>query len=104
MDLIIIVAIAENNIIGNNNEIPWFKDEELRKVDMKHFRSLTLGHPIILGRVTYESILKSLGKPLPDRTNIVVSKKVDLERRKSVIICKNIMDAIENATNLGRSG
>lgn len=99
-NIIIIAAVAQNNIIGNNDEIPWFKDEELRKADMKHFRSLTLGHPIIIGRVTYESIIKHLGKPLPDRTNIVVSGRGDLEQREGVIVCKDIFGAIDRAQEL----
>ncbi|MBI2632298.1 dihydrofolate reductase [Candidatus Pacearchaeota archaeon] len=99
MDLIIIAAIARNNVIGNNSEIPWFEDDEIRKADMKHFRSLTFGHPIIFGRVTYESILQRIGKPLEGRTNIVVSGR-GIEHRDEVIVCKDIFDAMDYAQKL----
>jgi dihydrofolate reductase len=61
----IIVAMAENRVIGANNTLPWHLPADLR-----HFRRLTTGHHIIMGRKNYESI----GKPLPDRINIVVSR------------------------------
>jgi dihydrofolate reductase len=61
----IIVAMAKNRTIGINNTLPWRCPE-----DLKHFKSLTMGHHIIMGRKTYESI----GKPLPGRTTVVVSR------------------------------
>ncbi len=66
--LSIIVAKAKNNIIGKNNQIIWNLPE-----DLKHFRELTTGHTIIMGRKTYES----LGKPLPDRKHIIFSQNPD---------------------------
>ena len=65
----IVVAIALNRVIGNNGELPWHLP-----ADLKHFKSLTTGHPVIMGRKTFESILKQLGKPLPDRLNIVITE------------------------------
>ena len=70
MKLALIVAMSENNVIGINNKLPWHLPEDLR-----YFKHITLGKPIILGRKTYDSI----GKPLPGRTNIVVSRRADLE-------------------------
>src|SRR5690606_35473785 len=61
-----IVAMSENRVIGNKNALPWHLPE-----DLKHFKSTTMGKPIIMGRLTFESI----GKPLPGRTNIVVSRQ-----------------------------
>src|SRR5437868_12144725 len=61
----LIVAMAENRVIGRDNALPWRLSNDLR-----HFRRVTLGHPIIMGRKNYESI----GKPLPGRTNIVVTR------------------------------
>lgn len=61
----IIVAIAENNVIGANNQLIWHIPE-----DLKRFKALTTGHHVIMGRKTFESI----GRPLPKRTNIVVSR------------------------------
>ena len=63
--LSIIVAVAENGAIGRNNELLWHISE-----DLKYFKSTTTGHPVIMGRKTYESI----GRPLPGRRNIVLTR------------------------------
>jgi dihydrofolate reductase len=63
--LSIVVAMAQNRVIGVNNTLPWRLPN-----DLKRFRRITTGHPIIMGRKNFESI----GKPLPDRTNIVVTR------------------------------
>ncbi len=65
MRLAIIVAQAQNRIIGINNNLPWHLPEDLR-----YFKQVTMGKPIIMGRKTFESI----GRPLPGRTNIVVTR------------------------------
>ncbi len=65
----ILVGKAKNDVIGHQNSIPWHLSE-----DMKHFKATTLGHTIIMGRKTYESI----GKPLPGRRTIVVSRNPGL--------------------------
>lgn len=65
----LIVAAAENDVIGVGGALPWHLPEDLRR-----FRRLTLGHVVVLGRVTHESILAQLGKPLPRRTSIVISR------------------------------
>lgn len=69
MPLAIIAALAENRVIGVNNRLPWHLS-----ADLKHFKALTLGKPVVMGRKTYESI----GKPLPERRNIIVSRNPDL--------------------------
>ena len=61
----VIVAKASNNVIGAKNELIWHLPN-----DLKHFKNLTSGHPIIMGRKTFES----LGRPLPNRTNIVITR------------------------------
>ena len=66
----LLVAVAANGVIGRDNRIPWHLPE-----DLAYFKRLTLGHPVVMGRKTYESILASLGKPLPGRTNIVVTRQ-----------------------------
>lgn len=66
--LSIISALARNRTIGIHNTLPWHLPE-----DLQHFKALTLGHPILMGRKTYES----LGRPLPGRTNIVITRSVD---------------------------
>jgi dihydrofolate reductase len=62
----IIVARARNGVIGRDNGLPWHLPEDLR-----HFRATTLGHPVVMGRRTFESI----GRPLPGRRNIVLSRE-----------------------------
>lgn len=65
MDISIIVAADENGVIGRGNQLPW-----RLAADMKHFRELTMGKPVLMGRKTQESI----GKPLPGRHNIVITR------------------------------
>ncbi len=64
MKISLIVAVSRNGVIGKDNKLPWHLPE-----DLKRFKALTMGHPIIMGRKTFESI----GKPLPGRTNIVIT-------------------------------
>ena len=64
-----IVAMAANRAIGKNGRMPWHLP-----ADLKHFKETTLGCPVIMGRKTFESILASLGKPLPGRRNIVITR------------------------------
>ncbi len=66
--LSLIVAVARNGVIGNAGALPWHISE-----DLKHFKRTTLGHAVIMGRKTFESI----GRPLPKRRNIVVSRRSD---------------------------
>lgn len=66
----LVVAASRNDVIGCDDDLPWHLPEDLR-----HFKKLTVGHPVIVGRVTFDSIIKRLGRPLPDRTSIVVSSK-----------------------------
>ncbi len=70
LPLALVVAMANERVIGRNGTLPWRIPEDLR-----YFRKVTTGHAIIMGRKTYESI----GKPLPDRRNIVVSRNADLQ-------------------------
>jgi len=72
MDTIItiIVAVSENGVIGNDNKLIWHLPG-----DLEHFKAMTSGHHIIMGRKTYESV----GRPLPNRTNIVISRQKELE-------------------------
>lgn len=85
--LTIIVAKAENNVIGNENQLIWHLPN-----DLKHFKNLTSGHPIIMGRKTFESI----GKPLPNRTNIVITRN-SYWNAEGVLIANSLDEAIEKA-------
>ncbi len=69
MIISIVVAIAENNAIGKANKLLWHLP-----ADLKHFKTITTGHPVIMGRKTYDSV----GKPLPNRRNIVITRDTTL--------------------------
>jgi len=73
--LSIVAAVARNAVIGNGNRLPWSLPE-----DLKRFRRLTLGHAVIMGRNTFESIIATAGKPLAGRKNIVVTRSPDWAR------------------------
>jgi len=68
MKIALIVAASQNNVIGLDNQLPWHLPE-----DLQYFKSVTMGKPILMGRKTYDSI----GRPLPGRTNIVLTRDVD---------------------------
>ncbi len=87
MKLSLIVAASENNVIGLNNDLPWRLSS-----DLKHFKKITSGHCIIMGRNTYESI----GRPLPKRTNIVVTSNENL-RLEGCVMAHSLKEAIEKA-------
>ncbi len=69
LPLCLIAALAQNRVIGRDNQLPWHLP-----ADLKHFKALTLGKPIIMGRKTWDS----LGRPLPGRLNLVVSRQAEL--------------------------
>jgi dihydrofolate reductase len=85
MILSLIVAIAEDNAIGKHNQLPWHLPE-----DLKFFKRITMGKPVLMGRKTYQS----LGKPLPGRLNIVLSNQTDLSLPDGVLLYNNMQDAI----------
>lgn len=82
--LAIIVAMARNRTIGVNNSLPWRCPE-----DLNHFKSLTMGHHLIMGRTTFDSI----GTPLPGRTTVVVSRDRDLNI-EGCLIAHSLPEAI----------
>jgi len=85
----LIAAMAENRVIGVNNTLPW-----QLPADLRHFRRITTGHHVIMGRRNYESI----GKPLPDRTNIVVTRDPSY-RAPGCLVRHSIEDALASAQN-----
>ena len=87
MMLSLIVAAAENNVIGKDNQMPWHISE-----DFKHFKEATMGKPCIMGRKTYESILAQLGKALPGRTSIVVSRSGF--KHEGALTCASLEEAV----------
>lgn len=93
MRISIIVAVAENGVIGKDNQLIWKLSE-----DLKQFKKLTTGHCIIMGRKTFDSI----GRPLPNRTNIVISRNKSL-KLEGCQIAHSLEEAIDFAKeqNLG---
>lgn len=74
MEKVIIVAMDENNVIGKDGDIPWYFPE-----DLKHFKEITTGYPVVMGSNTYRSLPKE-HRPLSDRENIVLTRSgVDLD-------------------------
>lgn len=90
----IVAAVADNGALGKNNQLLWHITE-----DMRYFRKLTSGHTVIMGRKTWESI----GKPLPNRKNIVVSRSLyadpDQPLKGKAEVCRSLNDALEAARN-----
>lgn len=87
MTLSFIVAIGEDNAMGVHNKLPWHLPK-----DLKFFKNTTLGKPVLMGRKT----LDSLGKPLPNRLNIVLSRQADLPVPEGVLLFHNIEEAINH--------
>ena len=83
-DVAIIVAVADNGVIGNDNALPWKLPE-----DMRHFKRTTMGKPVVMGRKTYESI----GRPLPGRANIVISRNPDFAA-EGVAVARSLEEAL----------
>ncbi len=87
MLLSIIVAVSDNNVIGRGGELPWRLSADLRR-----FKRLTMGHPIVMGRKTWES----LGRPLPGRTSIVITRQATWQAAGAVV-AGDLESAIEAA-------
>jgi len=85
MSVSIIVAMAQNRTIGVNNTLPWRCPE-----DLKHFKALTMGHHMIMGRKTFDSI----GKPLPGRTTVIVTRN-DALKVDGCLVAHSLSEAIK---------
>lgn len=84
------VAVAQNNCIGQNNALPWYIPE-----DLKRFKEITTNHTVIMGKNTYFSILKKLSRPLPNRKNVVITQS-NLELEPGVLSFPSLDLAVEN--------
>ncbi len=93
MIITLVAAIAKNWVIGKDNSLPWHIP-----ADLKRFKILTLGKPVIMGRRTFESI----GKPLPKRINIVLSWQKDLPEKENLLVATSIPEALKIAKNFGQ--
>ena len=85
MFISLIVAVAKNNVIGGDNKLLWHLPADLR-----HFKNVTMDHTIIMGRKTFESV----GKPLPGRRNIIVTRNEDFEAEGCTIV-NNMQAAVD---------
>jgi len=90
--VVLLAAVAENGVIGRDNALPWRLSS-----DLKRFKELTLGKPVVMGRKTYLSI----GKPLPDRTNIVVTRDPAF-RADGVLVANSVAAALDMARDDAR--
>jgi len=90
LKLALIVAMAQNRVIGINNNLPWYLPN-----DLKYFKAVTMGKPVIMGRKTHESI----GKPLPGRTNIVITRDTAFQAEGCKIV-HSLPEAIELAESI----
>lgn len=89
MNLTLIAAMASNRVIGKDNQLIWdFPD------DLKRFKKLTLGHHVIMGRKTYES----MNRPLPGRTNVVISRQKEYQAPGCIVV-SSMVEALRKAEN-----
>jgi dihydrofolate reductase len=89
-ELVLIAALARDRVIGKGNRLLWHLPE-----DMKHFKSLTQGHTVIMGRKTWESLPEKF-RPLPGRQNIVISRNPDYDAAGATVVT-----SLEEATRVG---
>lgn len=87
----LVAAVAQNGVIGAKGKLPWHLPE-----DLKHFKQVTSGHPVIMGRKTWESI----GRPLPNRNNIVVSRREGF-RAPGANVAASLEDALALCADAG---
>jgi dihydrofolate reductase len=88
MPIALIAAVAENNCIGTTGQLPWYLPE-----DLKHFKALTTGNTVLMGRKTWESIPETF-RPLPNRHNIVITRQHDYPVPKGVDVCASPEEAL----------
>ncbi len=90
MKLTLVAAVAKNRVIGSHNALPWYIPE-----DLKHFKQVTVGKTVLMGKNTFDSIMKRLKKPLPERTNVVITRQMDWEAPEGVLVFHSLEDALE---------
>ena len=86
----LIAAVAKNGVIGKENALPWYIPE-----DLKRFKELTTGHTVLMGRKTFESIMKRNNKPLPNRTNVVITRDVNFKAPEGAAVYNNLEEAFK---------
>jgi dihydrofolate reductase len=83
LEIVLVVALTDDGVIGKDGDLPWYYPE-----DLQHFKETTMGHPVVMGRKTYESLPDEF-RPLPDRPNVVLSTSAP-----------DVPEAVEVATDL----
>jgi dihydrofolate reductase len=97
-ELVIMAAVgAENRVIGKGQELPWHIPEDLR-----HFKSLTSGWPCLMGKRTFDSVLHQLGRPLPGRRNLVLTRTKTWPEWPSVEVYASVDEALKAASGVER--
>ena len=94
MKITLVAAVAKNGVIGSHNDLPWYIPE-----DLKHFKQVTLGKTVLMGKNTFDSVMNRLKKPLPERTNVVVSRQMDFQPPEGVIVYHSLDDALKGLRN-----
>ncbi|WP_266079031.1 dihydrofolate reductase [Haladaptatus caseinilyticus] len=92
--LVLIAAVAQNGVIGDGGDMPWHYSEDLR-----HFKETTMGHPVVMGRTTYDSIAGRIDGPLPGRTNVVLSRS-NPDLPEDVVLVHGVQEAIDEVEKL----
>nr|WP_239638856.1 MULTISPECIES: dihydrofolate reductase [Halorubrum] len=92
--LVLVAAVAENGVIGGDDRMPWHYP-----ADLAHFKRLTTGHPVIVGRKTYEGIADRIGGPLPDRTSVVLTTRQidDADLPDGAVVAGGVEEALDRA-------
>lgn len=85
-----VVAVSDNNVIGHLNAIPWYLQR-----DLKNFKALTVGNTAVMGRKTFDSIMTRLGKPLPDRKSVIITRQKDFVAPPECVVASSWEDAME---------
>jgi dihydrofolate reductase len=89
MEIILVAAASENNVLGKDNDLVWHLPD-----DFKRFKQMTIGHPIVMGRKTFESF----PKPLPNRTHYIITRQKDYEAKDCVVV-HSLEEAIDRFKN-----
>ncbi|MBX4187369.1 MAG: dihydrofolate reductase [Candidatus Doudnabacteria bacterium] len=90
MKLTFVAAVAKNGVIGSHNALPWYIPE-----DLKHFKAVTVGKIVLMGKNTFDSVMNRIKKPLPERTNVVITRQMDWSAPEGVLVYHSIEEALD---------
>jgi dihydrofolate reductase len=96
VEFALIAAVAANGVVGADGSIPWHYSE-----DMQHFRRTTTGHPVVLGRRTYENVVAGLGEPFPERQSVVLTETLS-DLPEGAVAVRSVDDAVAVARESAR--